>query len=303
MAWNKTSTENQQQKKSSAKAPSVKRGFIAGAVIVVALGALCLYLFSNAEATSSSLQRKERGLIKEVTPAVAPKTNTAAEVKKPIDPREDYDHEKLYRDEKGILRHKLGGQRVYDPTRPALPPINGGLYAHNVFSNHAERVIAGLISVEPGSIRRARHDYSDPRLLEAFKEAVVTPCKISDSDSEYERELKLAVNETKKEIAMRIGSGEELGDILESADKELRRLAQYRQDINAEVATAVRDGELSNDDVKDLVAAANKMLEDNGINPIDEDSFVRWNIRLTATRNGEDPAAAVKAHQEQENQK
>ena len=280
--------------KVTAKKPSPLRGLVAGAVLVAAVVGCYFAFFAKSEKPQKVVEQKKPTAIKEVKHAVV--TQKVAEVKKPIDPREDYDHKMCYRDERGILRYKDGGCRVPDPTRPKLPPISSESFYVTVFSNHSDKAIADIISINPGDHIFFSVDYSGEHLEKAFLESLTTPIKINDDDSPYHKELKKAVLETRKEVARRIGDGEKLGDILNGARKELERLSKYKQDLHDEISRMVKDSngaELNTADVKDLVAAANKMLEDNGVSPIEDDEFVRWNLRLSAVNAGTDPNEAV----------
>ena len=298
--WNRPAS-NQPVKKGGAKAPFKVKGVIVGAIAVV-IGVVCLWMFSGGEDVPKAKADKERGKIKEVTPAAAPKAEPI-EVKEepPKDPRINYRPEDVYRDDRGILRFKGSDCRAFDPNRPHLPPTGADKFYVTVFSNRCDRAIAGLLSQEPGTPVFLRGDYSDPSFKEAFMASITEPIRINDDDSEYHKQLKQAVIETRKEIAKRIGDGEELGQILTDAKKELERLAAYRRDLDGEIAKMVKDSDgMSTEDVKTLVEAANKMLEENGVLPIEADQFVEWNLRLSATREGADPDEAVRAYQEQE---
>lgn len=303
MGWNGSGGGSTPVKpKVTAKKPSPIRGVVAGFVVVAAVCVVYFAFFSGSEKPQVEKADKERGRIKEVKPAKAPKAEPV-EVKEetPKDPRINYRPEDVYRDDRGILRFKGSDCRAFDPTRPHLPPTGADKFYVTVFSNRCDRAIAGLLSQEPGMPVFLRGDYFDPSFKEAFMASITEPISINDDDSEYHKQLKQAVIETRKEIARRIGDGEELGQILTNAKKELERLATYRRDLDGEIAKMVKDSDgMSTEDVKTLVEAANKMLEENGAMPIEADQFVEWNLRLSATREGADPDEAVRAYQEQE---
>ena len=265
------------------------RGIIAG-LVVVALAAVCVVVFMGKGEKPVEKVEKEPAKIKEVKPAKAP-TNAVPE--KPVDPRENYDHELCYRDKDGILRYKGSLCRAPDPTRRTSKPGNISGREIQVFSNHCERAIASLLSFTPNGRKFRAPDYSDPEFLKSFQEALATPIRISPDDNKWNKALKQAVIDAKKEIAQRMEAGENLADILNA----------YKRDLSGQVEALVKDGEFGTDDVRDLVAAANGMLEKEGLAPIEADEFVTWNLRLTAERNGEDPDAAVEQYEQEQEAK
>lgn len=265
------------------------RGIIAGGVIVLAASAALFFLFSGNDAAPKAKSDKARGRIKEVTPAAAPKVEPE-KPKKPIDPREDYDHEKIFRDKDGILKYKHDPSLwAYDKSAKRRKPIVlGGANRPSPFARHSEREIAALLTFIPGERQYNSVNYSDPDFIQDFQESLLEKIEIKPDDREDDKELKQAVIDVKKELVARIKQGENLADILNESRKEIERLAEYKQELQAQVSRIIKDGDgsLSEQDVKDCVAAANKMLEENGINPVEPNEMVLWNIRLNAEKQG-----------------
>lgn len=287
MGWNGSGgTAAPQKPKVTPKKPSPARGIVAGGLVcVLAVGAYFAF-FSGGEKPQAEKTTKERARIKEVTPAAVPKAEPE-KPKKPVDPREDYDHSKFYRDERGILR-TMTGCRAYDPTRKAHKPNVAGSNERIVFSNIVDRQIAGILQMSPGDHSLVKPDYSDPEFLKQFQESLLHKITIKDDDPEWDKEIKQSVIDVKKELVERMAQGEKLGDILNGAMEEIERLTQYKNDLEKQVRTLIadKDGEFSESDVKELVAAANKMFEEKGIDPVSEDEFVSQNIRLIAAKQG-----------------
>ena len=283
MAWNKPSTENQQQKKPSAKAPSAKRGIIAGAV-VVALGVLCLWLFSGNETRQDDASAKGRGLIKEVTPAVAAPTNAVP--KKPVDPKEDYDHAKMYRDKDGILRYKNGNHRAYDRSKTHIEAKDYADHSKALFHHPSERVIHRLLTIRPGSNALLdRHDYYSESFQKDFFDSMKEPIIVTKDDSPRVAEEKRAMNEAKIEIADRLRNGENLGDILTELRKNVVKVNEFQKSVTREMRQLMKErgAELTRQDAEDYIDAANRLFEEKGISPIKKDAFIRWNLRLGNT--------------------
>ena len=105
--------------------------------------------------------------------------------------------------------------------------------------------------------------------------------EVTEEDTPARAELKRAMVEMKKELAERIKAGEKLGDILEEARSELRRLADYRRNLEKMVSEAARNPENTEQDVADIINAANKMLTDNGVKPL-KSGIVRKNLLIHA---------------------
>ena len=305
MGWNGSGQKGAApvQPKVTAKKPSPIRGLIAGGVVVVLAVAAYFAFFSESDKPQTEKSDKGRGRIKAVTPAAAPKTNTVAEVKKPVDPKEDYDHTTMYRDERGILRYN-SGCRAPDPTRKARVIDMGKLTAPSPFKNVSDRAIASILTLRPGQLSLATWNFYDPEFEEAFKKSLSESEPIGPDDSESLKETKKVLWEAKCEIAKRLEKGEVLGDILSAARQELRDLHDYKFSLEKEVNAMVEKGGMEEQDVRDIIAAANKMLADKGVDhQIEDEDFVRWNLRLTAESKGADPDAAEAEYDARQAQK
>ena len=275
MAWNKPSLENQQPvKKRAAKAPSAKRGIIAGAVVVVALGTLCLWMFSGGDDTpSQGTRHKAQGTIREVTPAAAP-TNRVEVLKKPsaVD----------------LLRAKYPGEIPPGWNKPYHPGAyrkDGTLKRYSryirvitneavaasledrTFSNFADRDIASMLLVEPGETLVGDGPHCDESFVANFVESLKTEIVIDkEKDTPMQQELKQAVAETRKELKARFDAGEDIVAIMNETRQQLRELGLYREEIKKMVdeAKAEHGDEFTEQDEKDLINAANQMLEERG---------------------------------------
>lgn len=147
-----------------------------------------------------------------------------------------------------------------------------------LFHNPAEREISRLLTHQPGAPMMGIVRY-DAAFERQFMESLKTPIKIETEDSSREIELKETVEATKKEIMQRIKDGEKLKDILEESRKEIDRLARYRTDLVKMINEAKKNGEYSDGDFRDLVGAANKMLEENGMRPVSKSIFTTRAIK------------------------
>lgn len=289
MAWNKPDEKKVEVERKGGQRNVHLKGLIAGAIVVLGVG-LAAWLLTNGEADSRPLQKKDRGLIKEIVPAVAP-TNSVP--KKPINPREDYDHERHYRDAHGILRSKKTNARIFDPYAHYRPAKDYRDRSREMFHHISEQSIHQLLSFRPGRGKFfGRMQYDSPAFLADFEESLKEPIIVKDTDTAYTKREKRAMIEAKIEILDRMRGGEKLGDILNAAKNEILRLNEYKKDIETQISDIMQKSELSTEDLDDYITAANKMLESKGIAPVRRDNFVDWNIRLNAERD----AARAKDH-------
>ncbi|MBR0504954.1 MAG: hypothetical protein IJJ84_06060, partial [Kiritimatiellae bacterium] len=168
-----------------------------------------------------------------------------------------------YFDERGIERYP-GGMRV---RRPAARTVQIEIDPLHRFKHTSEAQIAGLLEVKPGSMIVGDMKYSY-RFVEDFKESLKEPIEILDSDSEYDKQLKRDVIETKKQLKAAMDRGEDIAQIMTDTRNELRKLGQYRDELKKELQKIHREGEYTDQEVEDFTAAANKLLADKGCRPI-----------------------------------
>ena len=267
------------QPKVTAKKPSPVRGIVAGLVVAAVIGCYFAF-FSGSEKPQKVVEQKKPSAIKEVAPSIS--TNKVAAVEEKPNPNLE-----TYRDARGILRYKVGNGRVPDPnlkTHKNTPTRDkdgnkrfGSKYT--IFENRSENEIARLISMPPGTQMFGTRRYDD-KFEADFLKSCETPIIVEKGDSEYVKNLKKAMNETKIEIRNRMAAGEKLADILTETRKELQRLATYRRDLKRETADMLQSGTLSDQDADDVITAANKMLEQKGLNPIPKSSLIRNHVKI-----------------------
>lgn len=285
MSWNGSNNggavKSAPVKKPSAKSSGLTHGLIAGGAVVL-IGIIALY-FVGGENGEPQIEKKGSASIAEVDPEVV--TNDVAESSADVNEAEKREKIPTYRDERGILRYK-GGQRAYDPERPKkVVKMNedadgNKLYKTSVFTrNRAEHEIERLITAEPGATMIGMRRY-DAQFEAQFKQSLEMPILVEKDDDERTVAIKKAMIEVKTEICDRMRAGEKLADILDDARSELQRLAQYKRYTEKLVRETTEDVTLTDQDVDDVVSAANKMLEEKGIAPIKGTAVLRRNIML-----------------------
>ena len=261
MSWNKPSSVPQPPPKKSAP-PSLKRGLLAG-LLVVALGALGLYLFSSGEATSSSLQKKDRGRIKEVTPAAAPKPAATQVVEKVVkaDPYAKYGTPiscktnaalgnicTVYRDAEGKTR------KVY---RPSRPPI---------FKHGTDQLLAMALC---GSENRSMPPLPisgnlDKRFLDSLKD----PIEIGPDDSPDIAARKQTVIDARARMKELMDAGGSFSEILADHQKLFNENVKIRSDAARELQRIVDDGDTKG--TRQYLFKVNLALQQMGIKELDE---------------------------------
>ena len=277
MAWNRSSAESGVQSAKKRSAPSAWKGVIAGLVTVCALVGLCLWLFSGGDDAPKSKPDKDRGRIKEVTPAKArPTASEAKKVKtekpKELPPQRVGEVRNGYRLLPNGRMHRVVGVVTCEVARVSL--------ADRVFDEPSDQSIASLMLIQPGdSLLGGSEDYYN-NFNKTFLESLKTPIIITKDDTEEVKELKQAVIDARKELKDRLDAGEDLTKVMRESREQMRELGLYREEIEEQVKNIIADkGDLTKQDLKDLVGAANKMLEDRGAKPIEINAAFAHQIR------------------------
>lgn len=151
--------------------------------------------------------------------------------------------------------------------------------ADKTFKHSADIELGNLLMVEPGDDLLGDTAGMYRGFNKEFDEAITEPIEYSDDDTPIQREMKQAVNELRKELKDRRANGEDIEKIMEDTRNQLKELSLYRQELEDEVRKLSTD-DLTQKDYEDLVAAANQMLKERGIKPLEMPSTVRHAIRL-----------------------
>ena len=261
MSWNRPSDAPQPPPKKSAP-PSLKRGLLAG-LLVIALGALGLYLFSNGEATSSSLQKKDRGLIREATPAAAPKPRelTAEE-------KEQLAHPGMVKAPNGVW-HPKG--IPFDPkwTRPHGVVTNSwGLRSRSAANNATEQILINVFSRERGDVPPMLPARIPEREWKTMAETLIAKSEVDETDTTLTALQKGLLNDVKAELRECLKKGGNVEDFIADYEDELKRCYLKRMDMRTFLADMVKNG----DDpalIRDMTAKLNEKLEAEHIKPLD----------------------------------
>lgn len=287
MAWNGSNGRGERPQSKSQQPKKRPQGLLLAVCGLAVFACVCVVAWVMSGGEKPSQKTDEPRKEKKTTPVVASdtkptkeaaqdespgvRTNRWGEVVKRIKPE-------TYVDARGVLRYKNGNARVPNPDdfkNPIRIERSTGL-PH--FNHPVEDEIATLISVAPGETLVGEISYRG--FDKDFVNSLLEKIEFSEDDSEYDREIKQGVIEVKKDLAARIKNGEDLVQILKDARSELMRSAEYKNQIGDLVHEQLLDPNVSDEELKDSIAAANKLLESKGIAPIKETKFLRARERV-----------------------
>jgi len=277
--WNGSSSTGQAAQpqrpvKSGGVKPAVVKGIVGGLAVVVAALAVGYFVLFGDKAAPEKESVKKSAAIKEVTPAAAPKAEVVEEKPKPKFWEVDASQTNGFSE---VMQHKW---RVAHRPKPAhtnrLEDIRHRARS-SIFRYRSENFIAALLTAKPGETMLGTPNLRG--ISEDFMKSCEEPILVTEDDDDYNRDLKKMMNETKIELRQRMKDGEKLEDILTDTRKELQRLSICRQEMQQEIAAYRREGDHTDQDVADFVAAANKILESKGVTPIELSPIIKSRLK------------------------
>ncbi len=247
--------------------PSAMRGIVAGlAVVAIACGGLFYILLGE----------------KEKTPSAKPSTGRIVEMKSaPVAPTKS----EPKKQQRINVSSCETDRTLSAPERSTHPVVTNAAKVvqikskHSIFEFHCENQIAGLLMHEPGATLVGTQTYNG-RFTKQFLESLETPIVINDDDSEEHKELKRNVIQAKKDLKAAYDRGEDIEKIMLDTRKELQDLARYKRELRGMVFEYNKTEGVSEQDIDDYVQAANKMLEEKGIAPLDPGPLARRKLRM-----------------------
>lgn len=138
-----------------------------------------------------------------------------------------------------------------------------------LFPEPSDQLIAGLLTIEPGDSLVGESEDFFADFEDQFKASLKTLIPYDKDDDQYTKELKIAVNMSRDELKAALERGENLRELMTTTREQFKELGLYRDEVNQLVEDSLKDGDFSAKDYEDLVAAANKMLDDRGIKPLE----------------------------------
>lgn len=279
MAWNHPAASTNDTSKTKNKtiiSPRAK-GIVIGVVAISILAVLGYILFSGNDATApKSETAKAQGKIKEVTPAPA-RTNVVAKVEDGLTPTQR--KIKHYKELFGTNMPEGVKAEIYFLEHPVKQTFKTPNPFH-FLSHPSERDIASLAKVEPGTFFLMQPTYGEA-FDNDFINAMLDKIEYSDDDTDEIREAKATVAELKKELAKQCKEeGRKPSEIMNEFAKTLYDLGQYQRQLENELNELHENPDLSDADVEDFFKAANKMLEQKGLKPMEIPNLAKRSIRL-----------------------
>ena len=268
MAWNKPSENVTVKRATGWSAPA--KALLAGSLIAAGGIGGWLYYSSSGGRGSTTTAQTNKALIPSATPATSPSAATP-----PPPPPKRKKYKDMTREEKLQYYRDKYGNNLPDNLKPIVyylenePKVNyrGKSSITSIFKHRSEREIAAFLMVEPGTwvMRPVEFgDTFDKDLAIALEEKI----EITDADTDEQKNLKQAVINAKAELLEQAKSGKSPSKIMSEASNELYLLGKYKRDLEEEVRAAKNDPSKSEDDVRLVVDAANKMLEKKGLKPL-----------------------------------
>lgn len=272
MSWNKPRQNAEKLADSRRLEIRHKQKRLVLAVLIISAVSVCLFAFLKGnvlQVDSSSFKRQSH--IKDIRPNIA--TNSAPSEAKT-----------------GKQKHGNLPEGWDKPFPPQAYWPDGTLKKHTRWNNahtnkinklyisEAEKVfpergvnleLAEILRAELGQARLGTHVY-DQRFTKRFLKSLEAPIVIDPSDSAYAKELKQSVIETKKAMKERYDAGEDIAQIMNDNEQQMRELSLYRKELEDQIRRIRKEkkGQFSSEDVKDLYSAANEMLEERGVKPL-----------------------------------
>lgn len=267
MAWNRSDTGKTIEKSDIAqKSPSYLKGLLAS-VVVMGGAALAFFLLTNGNEKKIP-QQQETPEPKKILPTAVPATNV---VKKTVEaPKEqklkpgERRHVEWKRPENWDQLTRAQKTRI-QPVGRVIKPI--GWDDRKLFTEMSDKKIERLMRIKPGELVLGTVKY-DQRFVKQFLDSLKTPIEFTEEDTEADRAMKQAVIDTRADLKAAYDRGEDIAEIMNATEKEAHRLAAYKLNLRKEIVEYKKSGEHSDQDVKDYIDAANKILSDNGMEPL-----------------------------------
>ena len=241
------------------------RGLLAGLIVVV-LGVTVAWLLWPEGETRQDAASTRRGRIKEVKAAKGPKSAAEAQSSRPT-PQSPVPSPQSQLPNPQSPTPKITGPVYTNKTKTVR-----GRYAYS--KNRAENELAILSCLPVGTPVIGSRDY-DETFMADLQQALIEKTEILPDDPEDVKYYKESVIATKKQLREMLKNGEDIQQVLTDTRKQLQDLGVYKMQLEREIGKIQREAEkeggreLTDDEVKDFVKAANKMLESKGIEPFE----------------------------------
>ena len=304
MAWNRPTSNAVGATSSSrpsgrGKMPRLRRGLIAGAIVVLGAG-LAAWLLTNGEAASSPLQKKDRGLIKEAASAVSeeddsraepdarivsfkkeindqvkefirrPATNIINWITKPLDPNDPDNalRTSIARDIQTLLAIR--------PGEPVPRQIPFGFMFDEVAMNMEAADGAAVVELRDGNAK----------FLEEMKKWKVA---LKEGDSKGKLQAKQNLIDAQLDLLSGLDEGISVNDSIKAAYEFRVKAAEFRKNLVTSIRELQTDDPSDVEAVKAMVKHANEQLDREGFVRIGMDEIIEGYEEEEEEDNGNQP--------------
>lgn len=245
------------QPKVTAKKPSPVRGVIAGVVTIVVLCVACYFIFGTNSRTGNQGTDKDRGLIKEATPAKTKKADTPVNV---ANPRKQV--EKVAAAAEEVAKETVETAKNTNNVYVVPAPTN------RIFKTGLEQVLNMIFNTEVGNFPGPLpHIHANEE--ENLAGILISANKILESDDERVRAKKEQVDFAKKELIKFIKEGGTYQEFLRYYHGELVKAFRERKDCQRAVDEFGEQEGVDASMVREFHKKVNAKLAEKGIKPVD----------------------------------
>ena len=289
MGWNGSYSKGRAP---AQKAPSGKdvrglvlKGLVAGLIVV---GCACFFLFRSGKDDAPVQEPPKKPKVTKRQPAPArpskaPKQEAKVEeAPKPVDPNARptkvgeivNNYIKLPSGKLHYIRGEVTNN-VAETSRDWF----------DVFDYKCETDIACLLTMEPGETLVGTPVYRG-RFVKEFLKSLETPIVADKDDPQEIKDLKKAVTEAKIELKAAYDRGEDIEQIMLDTRNQLQDLAAYKHTLETELKDTIRNNATSGADIDEFIAAANRILEEKGIAPLQLNPLARKRLERMIQQKG-----------------
>ena len=151
--------------------------------------------------------------------------------------------------------------------------------ADKTFKHFADAELGNLLMTQPGEGMLGESEGMYRGFKNELLKALEEPIAYSEDDTDLQRELKDGVKELREELKRRMANGEDIEKVMEDTREQLKELSLYREELEGHVMKLAHEG-MTQADYEDLVAAANKMLDERGVKHLELPATLRRTLRL-----------------------
>ena len=258
-----------------------KRGVAVGVAALALTAAVGVWWFASRRGAEpqreDSAKRAERKVRSDdAHAAVRPSTTRASSLREPEEPLPP---QKPHEVRDGMLMLSNGQLLPTNKLRKVSIADRKPRFKYAIFDHPTDNELAAILTLKPGQTLIGgpiRHkDYKAD-----FLKSIETPVIVRKDDPADVQEVKRAVIEARLLIKEAIDRGEDPADVIKEAYAEAQKLAVYKDDIRREVLNMAKDGDYTEAEIDDLVAAANKMLAEKGIAPMNLGPIMKARLKV-----------------------